>query len=88
MPTPTPLTTARANHDAARVALQTSIDAYDADPSDEACDRMMQAQADYNAAFAAWCHAERGETEAIREEVRAIAPGLGLVGLGLTYEVP
>ena len=52
MPTPTPLTTARANHDAARVALQTSIDAYDADPSDEACDRMMQAQADYSAAIA------------------------------------
>ena len=73
-----PVTTARANLNTARLAQLASIDAYDADPSDAACDRMMQAQADYNEAFAAWCAAERGETEAIRDEVRAISTPVAL----------
>lgn len=80
------LTTARANHDAARVALQSSIDAYDADPSDEACDRMMQAQADYDAAFVAWSQAERGETSDIQAALLAATAPRGSAELLTEWE--
>lgn len=80
------LTTARANHDAARVALQSSIDAYDADPSDEACIRMMQAKADCDAAFVAWCQAERGETSDIQAALLAATAPRGSAELLSEWE--